>query len=315
MFGPPSPSIEVADLHEISDDEACALVDRLLGAPSTWPVGLIPWRLGRESQSDWKAEVGHWLHTAEKHGFVQALVSRARASGERIHKQLKGQRHANEKAHQAMTSELAPAMATHYFVGTGWQFGAWEPKTALRDVDVELVAPSGVRVALQVKAPDQPDQHDNERVRKALEKGRLQLEGAQQPSMLVVSAQRDFGLAVDPDLSLLGLVGMSYQIGSAIVYPRDELGAFSRPEWRHVGAVVFLDHVRLAGHPQYACTALINPWADPRVRCEREWYPRARVHWGDGERLNWQAGPPDGPITERGTIVTPRRREPRRGAQ
>ncbi|MGA3124009.1 MAG: hypothetical protein ABSF69_24895 [Polyangiaceae bacterium] len=89
MIGTPSPSIEVGDLHEISDEEACVLVDRRLGAPSTWPEGLIPWRLGRDSQSDWKAEVGHWLHTAEK------------------------QRQANEKAHQAMTSELAPAMATH----------------------------------------------------------------------------------------------------------------------------------------------------------------------------------------------------------
>ena len=314
MIGTPSPSIEVGDLHEISDEEACVLVDRRLGAPSTWPEGLIPWRLGRDSQSDWKAEVGHWLHTAEKHGFAEPLVARARASGGRVHKQPRGQRHANEKAHQAMTSELAPAMATHYFVGTGWQFGAWEPKTALGDVDVELVTPSGLRAVLQVKAPDQPDQHNNERVRNALDKGRKQLEGARQPSMIVVSAQRNFSLAVDPDLSLLALVGMSHQIDGMIVYPRDELGCFSLPAWRHIGAVVFLDHVRGAARFRYVCTALLNPWADSSVRCEREWYPRARVLWGDGERLHWQAGPPHGPVYESAKIVTAWWRESRRAA-
>jgi small ligand-binding sensory domain FIST len=111
-------------------------------------------------------------------------------------------------------AELAPAMAVHYFAGTGWAFGAWEPTTKLGDVDVELVAPSGQRVAVQVKAPDEPAGYD-ERVFAALEHGRQQLEGAEQPAMLVVCAHRGYSLAAHPDIVVDHLLGLTTEVASA----------------------------------------------------------------------------------------------------
>jgi hypothetical protein len=150
----PSPSAHAAELHDISDDEACALVDACLGAPETWEPELVKWRLDHESQRDWKIEVGHWLNTAKVHGFADLLV----------------------------------------------------------------------------------------------------------------------------------------------VLSRKDLGAFlagaSMSDWRHVGAVVFLDYLRGVDHLLYTCTVLLNPGAEESVRCERAWFTRARVLWFDGERFYWQGGMP-----------------------
>ena len=59
----PSPSIEVGELHELSDEQACALVDHHLGAPSNWGAELVRWRLEHPSQRDWKVEVGHFSNS------------------------------------------------------------------------------------------------------------------------------------------------------------------------------------------------------------------------------------------------------------
>jgi hypothetical protein len=113
MAAGPSPSIEVGALHEISNADACALVDKHLGAPSTWDPELFRWRLGHESQLDWKAEVGHWLHTAERFGFLEPLVTRTVKRARRVHRQFAGVRHPNEKSHLDLMAELVSARVAH----------------------------------------------------------------------------------------------------------------------------------------------------------------------------------------------------------
>jgi hypothetical protein len=277
-------------------------VDRQLGVPETW-VGLVGWRFDSASQRDWKVEVGHELHSAERLGFLDVLLRRlARA------RSAAATRRSDDPWHQILLSELAPSTAARYFLGTGWTFSGWEPKVKVGDVDVELFAPSGARVSIQVKAPG----GDNaQHVLASIEKGRRQLEGARQPTMLVVSAQRGLHLAPNPESVATFLVGMTTQIGSTVVQASDDLGCFTCPAWRHVGAVVLLDHLRGLDRQLYTCTVLLNSWADAAVRCQREWFPRARVCWCDGNAIHWQAGPPVGEIYETARITSPWWRAPR----
>ena len=68
--------VEARELRGISRQEALALVDQLLGDSTLWPSPLAQYRLTSDFQSDWKEEVGHWLHTAQVCGFADALVAR-----------------------------------------------------------------------------------------------------------------------------------------------------------------------------------------------------------------------------------------------
>lgn len=70
----PSPSIEVGALHQLSADDARALVDHHLGPPASWPQQLPGWRLGHPSQDDWKVEVGQILHAATAYDYLSALL-------------------------------------------------------------------------------------------------------------------------------------------------------------------------------------------------------------------------------------------------
>jgi hypothetical protein len=310
-----SPSIECAEIHRISPDDACALVDELLGAPESWAPHLVRYRLTSTWQRDWKVEVGQWLHFAREHRFLSDLLQRLQRA-QRVHRKFEGERHPNEKSHLDLTSELAPAMAAHYLAGTGWQYSAWEPKRPpARDVDVELVAPSNAPVALQVKAPDQPGQviahrivngENDGHVLHAIEKARDQLDEIRQASLIVVSAQRRWPISQSPEFAVAKLLGPTTQIGTAIVLPRDQLGCFYCPAWRRIGGVMFLDHVR-GERFLYSCTVLLNPAADEDVRCQPGWFPRARVLWHDDECFRWQGGHPGGPacIYDGTKIVTP----------
>jgi len=90
-------------------------------------------------------------------------------------------------------------MATHYFVGTGWAFHAWEPtvdenrRSGIRaDVDLQLVV-GGVLVDLQVKASGTLGLHDSEvdaHIRQGVRNAADQLPAqATRPSLIVMSAQ------------------------------------------------------------------------------------------------------------------------------
>jgi hypothetical protein len=199
--------------------------------------------------------------------------------------------HPNDKRHLALRQHVAPAMAVHYFVGTGWSFPEWEPENKDGDVDYRLRAPSGERVAFQQKASDQPGgrsggrivdgEHDH-RIIEALEHGARQLpKKSDHPQMLVMSAQRLWLLSGNPQCVIVSMLGSTTCYGGSgrVELLGRNLGRFYSPEWRHVGGIVLLDYVRAIDRFAYACTVLLNPWCDDAVRCDRTWFPHGRVAW------------------------------------
>jgi hypothetical protein len=69
-------SILATALHVVSARDALDFVDTQLGLPSEWGSQLTKYRLASDFQSDWKAEVGQWLKTAERHGYLATLKAR-----------------------------------------------------------------------------------------------------------------------------------------------------------------------------------------------------------------------------------------------
>jgi hypothetical protein len=302
MTDTPSPSVHARELHTIDDHAARAFVDAVFGRPDEWRSLLIQYRLSSDFQADWKAEVGHWLKTAERLGFLEKVLARVlkRAKSPPPHV-VSAAREANDPHHLVLAQELAPAMATHYFVGTGWAFEAWEPVTGGGvDVDVSLRAPGGTRVMLQVKAPDQPGDvvghrlvggEYNERVLIQITKAAGQLPvSTETPNLIVVSANRTWPLSGDPQCVVTELIGSTLQMGNVVMLPRSRRGKFWTPEWRHIAGVVLLDYLRGIDEFKYACTILLNPFAE--VGASAEWFPRARVCVLEGSTFRWVRGEP-----------------------
>jgi hypothetical protein len=141
-------------LRRTDRQTALSFVDAELGPPEDWQSPILRYALSAPFQEDWKEEVGHWLMTAQRFGFLAQLKQRVLPAKRGTHV---ATININDERRSHLLQELAPAMMTHYFSGTGWSFVAWEPiKGGAEDVDVALRAPSGKDVLFQVKAPDQP---------------------------------------------------------------------------------------------------------------------------------------------------------------
>jgi hypothetical protein len=308
-----SPTIPAAAMHDVSDAEATAFVDTLLGGADEWKSPRIRYRLSSDFQADWKAEIGHWLKTAERHSFLPALLDRLLKRAKR------GTRSVgvdpNDKRHNELVAELAPAMVTHYFVHTGWTFGRWEPVTGgAVDVDVELEAPDRCRVHLQGKAPDQPgsvvdhrrvDGEYNSRVLAAVAHAANQLPRVGgEAKFVAVCANRTWPLSSNPQCLVTDLVGSTVGINSEVTLPRSHLGRFWTVDWQHVSGVVALDYLRGVDVFTYPCTVLLNPKAN--VQASPDWFPRARVCQLVEGRFRWIRGEPGRAHTlPDGTAITP----------
>lgn len=307
----------VSQLHEITDSDASALVDLLLGRANEQSSGLLKYRFGADFQRDWKAELGHWLHTAESFGFIEPLW--ARAVG-----RLTGGGDAqidvdpNDRMQRMLLQDLAPAMFVHYLAGLGWRFEAWEPPRPPEadgghlDVDVSLVAPDRSPVDVQVKAPDQPGVVRNRRrvhgesdeaVIRSLSKAAVQLPRAgAQAKMIAVSALRDWPLTWEPGAVVAALVGRCLQLDDEKwEISSDRLGAFATVEWAHVGAVLLLDLVRSEAVAHYGSIVLVNPWAP--VRIDPAWFPASRVCTIEAGIVRWAGGAPRYAGLPEGTVV------------
>jgi hypothetical protein len=305
-----SPSIHASDLHTISDDEARALVDELLGTGDTWPSLLVSFRLTDSSQDDWKAEVGHWLHTSGLVGAQEALVTlihdRARNAkiieADRV-------RHADDQSHRILNQVLAEAMVAHYLRGNGWSVCRWEPGKSQKAGDVDLSwRGRGVdAVNIQVKASDSPLVASDARVRDALEKAARQLrEFGSARNIIVMCAQRGAPLSQDCEQIGHDLIGSTSQYCGAVLLARSQRGAFDSDAWRHVSAVVLLDYLRGVNEFKYPCTVFLNPWATTRL--DESEFPRARVLTltADGV-FRWLRGAPTAaPTIPDGTVLTER---------
>ena len=300
-------TIPASQLHEVTTAETLALVDALLDKPGDQKSALLRYRFEAEFQQDWKAEIGHVFHTAERFGFDAPLW-------DRLYSRLHGggdepvDIDPNDTRHQMLLADLAPGIVAHCLLGTGWTFDAWEPKRPPEhgrklDVDLGLIAPDGTPVDVQVKAPDLPgrragrrrvDGECDEAVIAAMNKGATQLpRDGSQAKMLVVCAQRDWPLTWTP-----GAV-VSHVIGGATQYPqepgrgfellREKWGVF-HSAWRHVSAVMLLDLVRGETSVVYGAVVLINPWG--LVPANPDWFASGRVCTVVDGVVHWRGGAP-----------------------
>lgn len=289
-----------AELHRASRDQALARVEDLFGEAGEWRSPLIQYRLSSDFQSDWKEEVGHWLLTAERLGFLDPLIARV------IKRAKRGTRSEgidpNDRRHNELVAELAPAMVAHYLEGTGWAFQAWEPLTGGQvDVDLALAPPTGGEVYVQVKAPDQPggranhrvvDGEYDDRVVAAVENaaGQLPRKG-DSINLIAVCANRIAPLSQNPRCLVKALVGAPLGTGDGgSVLTEGQYGRFFASDWVHVSGVVMIDYLRGIDTFKYACTVLLNPVAT--VTGDPEWFPYARVAHLDGDAFQWVRGEP-----------------------
>lgn len=288
--------------HRLSAAEALARVDALLGRPDEWHSPLIRYRLSSAWQADWKEEVGHWLDTAERHGFLEPLRHR-------ILKRAKQDLDTgpdvdpNDILHTVLLCELAEAMVTHYLVGTGWSFSRWQPRLPGADVDVALKTPLGTEAFVQVKSTDRPgrvaargrvvDGERDEHVVASAEKAAGQLPRAGSEVNLVALCPNRSPLSTPWACLVSHLFGATVG-GRVVTLPRGNLGRFWAPEWNHVAGVLVLEMPRpVSGDPLYSCVVLLNPVSD--VRASAEWFPHARVCVLEGDTFRWVRGDPGAP--------------------
>jgi hypothetical protein len=296
-------------MHVLSNDYARALVDQLLGPPDDWISELMRYRLSAEFQADFKAEWGHWLHTAGHHGFqeevVKKVLDRAKPLGSEI-------RDPNDKASLVLAQEMAPAMFAHYLCGTGWTFGGWEWEHnggSVGDVDLRLGAPDGTTTWFQVKSSDQPGYVVNHRIAEgeyddridaALDKAAKQLPKTEtEAKFIALSANRSWPLSLTPQRLVADLIGSTATLDfGPTILPTARVGKFAAPEWRHVSGVIILDYVR-GPSPTYGCVVLLNPWAT--VLGSAAWFPHGQVAVLEDERFRWVGGAPEDSTLPNGT--------------
>lgn len=58
------------EFHRETSEQALARAELHFGAPDTWASPLMHYRWTSDFQTDWKQEIGHYLHTAEIHGYL-----------------------------------------------------------------------------------------------------------------------------------------------------------------------------------------------------------------------------------------------------
>jgi hypothetical protein len=312
LGGPQSPRgrLRAARLHELSEADALRFVDAQLGAAHEQKSALLRHRWTSTFQRDWKAEVGHWLHSALRHRFLGELVGRTRSRLHSSSQDVEAELNANDGRQRQLNADLAGARVVHYLCGTGWGFRQWEPGSACPGVDLDVVLRSvtGKRVCIQVKAPDQPGVpagswiHDGEydnRVVGAAHKGSEQLpRDGSDANVVAICPQRVWEYTLTPHSLLAELVGRSLQEDGGIVLPRSRLGCFENSEWAHVSAVMVLDYVRAVGpdglEPLHGALAILNHNA--RVQLEPVDFPHARVCRIEGDhgsqRVRWHDSAP-----------------------
>lgn len=323
-----TPYLHAHQLRRVSPEEAIAFVDACLGPPDGWPSPLVAYRLTSEFQRFWKEEVGHWLKTAERCGFLKRVLhdigTQARPASR------DADVHPNDKGHLKLQQHLAAARIVHYLTGTGWEFEAFEPVTGgAVDVDISLRAPGGTLVEIQVKASDQPgivqddcfpvpvedsdqpeivrgqrirDGEYDDRILKAVEHAAAQLRSpATGCAMVFACPARDWPFTSNPSPLLGLLVGRTIGEGGRVYLRRPDAGLFFQDGWHHVAGVAVLDFA--AGLDMstseeticYPCIVILNPLA--AFPAAPEWFPGARVLKLDGNVFRWVRGAPGEAVT------------------
>ena len=282
-------AISVTELHLLSDEDAINNFDSLLGFGEEWKSELMQYRTTSDFQADWKIEVGNCLERARRLGFLPDILRDVQPE-----RGVPGTRDAGDVVHRNVTQRLAQAAACHYFAGTGWGFGRWEPTRGCEDVDVdlELCAPDGQVVAIQVKASGTLGLHDSvvdAHIQAGIRKAAKQLpKPASRPALIAVLAQRDWPLYASPSVVEHFIGGTVQYEDDSVMLPVHDRGEFTG--WTHVSGIVVIDHLRGADS-MYGCVVVQNPWADYPV--EPSWFPHARVLSCSNGVFAWVRGTPN----------------------
>jgi hypothetical protein len=279
-------SIDARTFRRYAVGDALQAVDDILGPPEVWAPSLIEFRLGSDSQADWKLEVGCWLLAAQEYGFLGRLQNRlGRARGEAVAPEVTGP---NDSAHRILAQELAGAMATYYFTSFGWKFVSWEPPTVGGDVDVRLLSPTGVTADVQVKSGGENDLW----LLRSVDKGMKQLSSSSGPiRIVVISPQRTF--TADADVLAIHLLGKPRSVGESwwgVV--RDNTAGFAIQPGTAVSAVADRSLLRGISETLYRCTVVCNPWVAPSGLLTPDEFPNARVLSLLGDKFVWQPEEP-----------------------
>jgi hypothetical protein len=275
----------------------------------------VAYRLSADFQTDWKTEIGHWLHAAKQNGFLERML--APVLGERDRRSVNRERTSGDRRHLKLHQGLVAALFCHYFTGLGWQFAGWETETGgAIDIDLALRSPSDELTELQLKVPDQPGDLEDGQYRGGNLDQRVvaafggAVEQLPKPSrsiaMVGVFAQRNFSLAGNPRCLVRHLFGQCRPQDGESVLTQEAFGAFMSGSLNHIAGVIILDMLRGANLVQdgdqvdlvdrvtYPCTVLLNPNAERAAQVE--WFPKARVLTLQGDRFEWVRGEPWEPI-------------------
>jgi len=282
----PSPNRQ--ELHVITDEDACRLVDERLGRADEWRSKIISYRLESPFQAHWKAEIGHWIATAERTGYADQFLAPVISRSKNDARRLPVTRELDDPLYRFMLAELAPGMFAHYMLATGWKYRHWAlPASAGGDVDLGLWSPDEDRlVDVQIKAPGTENPFG------ALTKAARQLSTSLNRTLIALCSRDSHSLAGDPDDLLAKLLGNT-TIHDGVVRLTDR-GAFATPEWINVGGVAFLNYIPGVDSQAYACSVVLNPWARQRARVDRRWFARGRVLGVDGNAFRWTPNAPEG---------------------
>lgn len=311
-------AIDARALRVLSDDDARTLFQEVLGAGSEWRSELMQYRTTSEWQDDWVVEVGNWLATARRLGFLESLLGRVR----HIQRQ-PGRRSADDPVHRTLNQWLAHAETAYYFTGIGWSFEASEPNVgALRgdrayaDIDLQLRTPDGSCVVdTQIKASGTQGNHDAEtdpHIRSGAMTALEQLpDPPLGPALVVICAQRGWWLSADIDVlePLLGSTG-TYPNGETLLHD-NRRGVLHQAT--HVSGLVALDLRRGADGADYGCTVVANPWADYPL--DPGWFPHSRALIYESDEFRWLRGKPLASTYPDGTRMAPSDELPPRQAR
>lgn len=316
-------TIDACAIATVSDADACAYVDEVLGEASSWPSRLVSYRLSSDFQISWKREVGRWLRFARDTGFLPTILPRIeRARSVNDPPLADGKPDPNDRAHRILNQELAEVRVAYYLCAAGWSFlSVPEPGNGY-DVDLRMKTPRGLVADVQVKASDRlgrivgsgrVDGENDGHVTAGLKKAIQQLARSPGPIRIAVTCpQRAWPMSRESGKVAACVLGRTNQLDGGIpTLDRKDRGLFAKVDGRRVHAAVVLDLVRLAGiDPLYSCTVFLNPWAIDGPKLSPDDFPHAAVCELVSDTFRWRGNPGHNYVVPDGTMYRAREMTP-----
>jgi len=296
--------ISASSIARVPLPQACAFVETVMGTATSWSSPLVSYRLAADFQADWKCEIGRWLLFAKQAGFlsrIQGGISRARKM--RSVALPDGAPDPNDRAHEILHQELAPAEVAYYLTANGWSFVSVPPANNNTgfDVDLRMRTPRGFIADIQIKASDRMgriesgrryDGEIDEYVTIGLEKAMAQIAPAPGPIRMVVTCpQRTWPMSREPNAVAAQMIGSTIGFEGGVTLKPNDRGLFARDLYKNVHAAIVLDFFRPVDDERYGCAVFLNPWAAPGPGPRPDEFPHAAVCELVSDTFIWHGDP------------------------